>query len=271
MTDKDFAESRIEVLEDHEGKKKQLAREQAAQGKIPQDVSFLPPLPEGHQPRQIVDSEFQGEKVKAIRHVVTKEDAKQQVDGSTLLSGEDGGPKIFSPRDDPRLQGILEGRSCLICTEFDQDMAAQAMAEQNFIERMHHDERWKSEWFDDYRIWGVCKAFSDSEGLRLNHGDAPATCAASDIDSDKPVGSEEGMEQIPCPYFKNRLQEGDTMHASAAGVSGPTKSGKGKDYIEKHQVERPVQEKAEGAKRRFEVAKSRLEVQQRAAREKKKK
>lgn len=247
--------SRIEVGKDYEGEKK---------NKAAPNVDFLPKIPEGHQPRKIVDTEYGP----AIRHVVTPEDAKRQVEGATVLNAESDGPKIFSPRDDPRYQGILEGRCCNICVHHDKDMAAQAMLEQNFIERLIHDERWKADWFDDWRIWGICKAFYDGKYARIVHGDAPATCAASDVDSDKKVGSSEGMEQIPCPHFRNTLEHGDTMHASAAGVFGPTKSGKGLDYIRKHEAERSMQDKAEGVKRRFEVAKSRLQIRQQVKKEK---
>jgi hypothetical protein len=245
--------SKIEVGRDYDGEKK--AREE--QEKDPRKkFDLLPPTP-GFQPREIVDTEHGP----AIRHIVTPEQAKRQLRGTDkTVAGDEDGPRIVAPKDDPRYQGIIEGRSCLACTHHDKEWAAVAMKEQNFIERLLIDERWQSEWFDDWRIWGICHKFSSGEGLRIVHGDSPATCAASDIDSSKPIGSKEGSKQIPCPHFR----VGDIMKSSRAGVHGPTASDAASAYIAEMEANRPDKEKAEGLKRRAQQAKHRLDIRRRA-------
>jgi len=178
------------------------------------------------------------------RKIVTPEDIRKDL----KMKQPDPG-KLILPKDDPRYQALTEKRVCLNCIHHNKEMAAQAMQEQKFIERLLHDERYRTEWFNDFRKFGVCEIFSDGQGLRLVDGDAPAICAASDLDSTKPIDTPEGQEQLACPYWEEATDAGKLI-ATRHGTRGIGKRGReaSNAYVEAHQRKKQYYDQVSGRK-----------------------
>ena len=183
--------------------------------------------PEGVPQKQVIS-----------RRLVTPEDtARARADKKKLA--DDGGTVVMVDENDPRYQAAIQKRRCGDCVNFDNEAAVRAMKEQNFVERLVKEETFREEWFKEYSAFGVCWAFSDSEGLRVNEPDAPGICAASDLDSSKPMGSQEGSEMCLCPYYENRKDRGRFATSSAAGVRGPTvRDAEARRYVLEHDERR---------------------------------
>jgi hypothetical protein len=178
------------------------------------------------------------EKQVLSRRIITPEDTRQARADKKALS-KTGGNVILVDENDPRYQAAVQGRRCDQCVEFDNEAALRAMKEQKFVERVVKDEQWRENWFKQYQDFGVCWAFSDGGGLRLNEPDAPGICARSDIDSTAPPGSEKGMEMVLCPYYENRKDRGKFASSSAAGVRGPTtRDAEARAYAQRHDARR---------------------------------
>lgn len=158
------------------------------------------------------------------KRVITRDHFEQaREDRATAKPlAKDKSSLVLVQEDDPRYQAAIANRKCEHCSHFDNEQALIAMREQNFVERIVNDDKWREEWFNDYEHYGVCTAFSDSGGLRLNDPNSPGICAASDLDSSLPMGSDEGSVMCLCPYYKNRKEDAFAI-SSRAGVRGPTK------------------------------------------------
>lgn len=178
------------------------------------------------------------------RKIITPDDIRRE----KKMSGSEPG-KLIMPKDDPRYEALVEKRICINCIYHNRPLAAKAMRDQQFIERLLHDERYKTEWFNDFRKFGICEVFSDDAGTRLVDGDAPAVCAASDADSTKLPGTPEGQEQIPCPHWEEATESGKLV-ATRHGVRGVGRRNQeaANAYIEEHQKKKPYYDRVSGRK-----------------------
>ena len=154
------------------------------------------------------------------RKVITQEDREEsaEVRQKLVTLSEDKGTTIKVDKNDPRYEAAVKGRVCCNCVFFNRELAQEAIRQQRFMERAVHEERWRPEWLKNIAQFGVCEQFSDGQGLRLNEPFAPATCAASDVDSTKLPGTEAGMAQIECPHFRSRMEHGEKFTSSRAGT-----------------------------------------------------
>lgn len=146
---------------------------------------------------------------------------------------------VLVDENHPQYQAAMMKQVCRDCVNFDVEAAQQAMMEQRFVERMVKDEEWQERWLEPYQSYGVCWAFSDSGGLRINSPQAYGICAASDLDSSLRIGSPEGSVMMLCPYYDNRKDRGRFAQSSAAGVRGPTRRNvEAAEYVRRHDERR---------------------------------
>jgi len=191
-----------------------------------------------------------------FRRIVTPDDIRKE--GRKV--SDDEGIQIWKGGDcevDPEHRG----RTCSECLHSNRELAATAMHEQKFIERLLKDERYRSQWFTDFTQIGACEIFSDSSGIRLVFPNAPAICAASDLDSSLGLSTEEGKRQIPCPHFVDRRDQAKAiMHSSKSGVRGPsTRNREAMEYVRRHQANKPKYDYYTGYQRDQEDMQKHLE------------
>jgi hypothetical protein len=71
---------------------------------------------------------------------------------------------------------------------------------------MLREEKYRTEWFEDPRSYGLCRVF---EG-RLVPFAAPATCVKSDLD-EASYGKKGANDKISCPFFVDKRKSGSSM------------------------------------------------------------
>jgi hypothetical protein len=119
---------------------------------------------------------------------------------------EDGTPLVVLPTESEVGQAISTGRLCMFCKHWDLELGQEECRRQKFWQRMLNDEKYRPEWFEDPRTYGLCKAWDG----RLVPSIAPATCVKSDLDSDL-YHQPGGMDKLPCPHFWDKRVHGSGM------------------------------------------------------------
>ncbi len=142
------------------------------------------------------------------RQIVTKDDVE-----NLKTYRDDGVTRILKPEDDPAFAHDRKTRVCGDCRNFNLEAGQTAIKDQRFIERMALDERWRAEWFTDWTKYGMCDHF---EG-RLVPATHNCLVTGSDLHSDRPVGSNAGMEKLDCEFYEDRGKRGDKMAMSRSG------------------------------------------------------
>ena len=121
-------------------------------------------------------------------------------------AGEDGRPLVVMPNDSEVGRALTVNRLCGFCKNWDHELGQKECQRQKFWQRMLRDEKYKADWFEDPRSYGLCRVF---EG-RLVPFVAPATCVKSDFD-EAVYGKPGANDKIECPFFKDKRKHGSSM------------------------------------------------------------
>jgi hypothetical protein len=127
---------------------------------------------------------------------------------------KDGRPLVVLPSDSEVGRALTTQRLCLFCTNWDLELGQEECRKQKFWQRMLKEEKYRPDWFEDPRTYGLCKAFDG----RLVPSIAPATCVASDLNAEK-YNKPGAMDKLPCPFYRDKRETGSRMFIGAHAKS----------------------------------------------------
>lgn len=117
-----------------------------------------------------------------------------------------GEPLVIIPQDSELGKAVTMQHAHGFCRHFNLQQGQQECLDQQFWDRMMREEKYKAEWFDDPRTYGMCPFF-DGRLMGFWH---PALVLMSDIDSSL-QGTKAGFEKKACPHFENVKERGSGM------------------------------------------------------------
>lgn len=117
-----------------------------------------------------------------------------------------GEPLVIIPKDSELGEAITARHMHGLCRHFNLDQGQRDCQDQNFWQRMLHDEKYREEWFDRPETYGVCPYF---EG-RLMGFYHPALVLAEDLDTSL-RGTPKASEKKSCPHYVDRREGGSRM------------------------------------------------------------
>jgi len=133
-----------------------------------------------------------------------------------VYRGDEKEPIIVLPEGDEASSIQATRHLCMECSHFDLASGQQAIFDQKFWNRMMEDEKYRAEWFENFKGYGFCRLIGEH---RVKPHTSKCTMAAEDEDSSL-GGTPAGIKPIACKHFSLRSTKGSTMSISSSHTRG---------------------------------------------------